>query len=127
MIFFPELQLTPFFPQYEKRDAEAWAMALDGPEITVIRDACRRLGLFASPNVYLTLAGHRYDASLMIDSEGNLLGISKMVHIAQAEHFYEQDYYTDAKLIAELSADLGEAMVGINENEIALLMAERGK
>ena len=35
--------------------------------------------------------------------------------------------YTDAKLIAELSADLGEAMVGINEQEIALLMAERGK
>ena len=35
--------------------------------------------------------------------------------------------YTDAKLFAELSTDLGEAMVGINENEIALLMAERGK
>ncbi len=35
--------------------------------------------------------------------------------------------YTDAGLIAELSADLGEAMVGINEQEIALLMAERGK
>ena len=35
--------------------------------------------------------------------------------------------YTDAKLIAELSADLGEAMVGINEQEIALLMEERGK
>ena len=35
--------------------------------------------------------------------------------------------YTDTKLIAELSADLGEAMVGINEQEIALLMAERGK
>ena len=35
--------------------------------------------------------------------------------------------YTDAKLIAKLSEDLGEAMVGINEQEIALLMAERGK
>lgn len=35
--------------------------------------------------------------------------------------------YTDAKLIAELSEDLGEAMVGINEDEIELLMAERGK
>lgn len=35
--------------------------------------------------------------------------------------------YTDAKMIAELSEDLGEAMVGINEQEIALLMAERGK
>lgn len=35
--------------------------------------------------------------------------------------------YTDAKMIAELSEDLGEAMVGINEQEIALLMAERCK
>jgi pyridoxal 5'-phosphate synthase pdxS subunit len=35
--------------------------------------------------------------------------------------------YNDAKLIAELSTDLGEAMVGINESEIAILMAERGK
>ena len=35
--------------------------------------------------------------------------------------------YTDKKLLAELSEDLGEAMVGINESEIELLMAERGK
>lgn len=35
--------------------------------------------------------------------------------------------YKDAKLIAQLSAGLGEAMVGINESEIAVLMAERGK
>ena len=35
--------------------------------------------------------------------------------------------YTDAKMIAKLSEDLGEAMVGINESEIQLLMAERGK
>ena len=35
--------------------------------------------------------------------------------------------FNDAKMIAELSEDLGEAMVGINENEISILMAERGK
>jgi len=35
--------------------------------------------------------------------------------------------YQDSRLIAELSEDLGEAMVGINEQEIELLMAERGK
>ncbi len=35
--------------------------------------------------------------------------------------------YNDAEMLAELSEDLGEAMVGINEQEIALLMAERGK
>jgi pyridoxal 5'-phosphate synthase pdxS subunit len=36
-------------------------------------------------------------------------------------------HYTDAKKLAEVSTDLGEAMVGINEDEISLLMAERGK
>lgn len=35
--------------------------------------------------------------------------------------------YNDAKLVAELSEDLGEAMVGINENEIKLIMEERGQ
>ena len=35
--------------------------------------------------------------------------------------------YKDAKLLAAISEDLGEAMVGINENEIAILMAERGQ
>lgn len=35
--------------------------------------------------------------------------------------------FNDAKILAELSEDLGEAMVGINEDEISLLMAERGK
>jgi len=35
--------------------------------------------------------------------------------------------YNDYKMLAELSEDLGEAMVGINEQEIQLLMAERGK
>ena len=35
--------------------------------------------------------------------------------------------YNDPKMLAELSEDLGEAMVGINEQEIALLIAESGK
>lgn len=46
LIFFPEVQLTPFFPQYEKRDAEPWAMREDG----------------------------------------GIMGISQMVHIAQARY-----------------------------------------
>ena len=94
LVFFPEVQLSPFFPQYEKRDASPWLMAPEGPELTAIRAACRRLGIYASPNVYLALDGKRYDASLIINSQGQLLGISKMVHIAQAKYFYEQDYYS---------------------------------
>ncbi|MCI6255694.1 MAG: carbon-nitrogen hydrolase family protein [Clostridiales bacterium] len=94
LIFFPELQLSPFFPQYEKRDAETWLMTKAAPELRTIRDACRRLGIYASPNIYLRQGERRYDASLMIDADGEILGISKMVHIAQAKYFYEQDYYT---------------------------------
>lgn len=93
LIFFPEIQLTPFFPQYEKRDAESWAMDLSGMEIAAIRDACRRLKLCASPNVYLKQGKLRYDASLMLGADGEIMGVSKMVHIAQAKYFYEQDYY----------------------------------
>lgn len=94
LIFFPEVQLSPFFPQYEKQDAEPWAMSLDGSEITAIRNACRKFHIYASPNVYLKQGDRRYDASLMIDAAGEIVGISKMVHIAQAKYFYEQDYYT---------------------------------
>ena len=94
LIFFPEVQLSPFFPQYEKADAERWAMTADGTEITAIRDACRKFRIYASPNIYLKQGEKRYDASLMIGSDGEILGISKMVHIAQAKFFYEQDYYT---------------------------------
>lgn len=93
LIFFPEVHLSPFFPQYEKRDASPWLMDLDGPEVSAIRTACREARIFASPNLYLREGDRRYDASLMIDAAGELLGVSKMVHITQAEHFYEQDYY----------------------------------
>lgn len=94
LIFFPELQLSPFFPQYEKRDASAWLLEEDGPELTGIRRACGGLEMSVCLNVYLLQDGQRYDASIMIDGTGTVLGISKMVHITQAEHFYERDYYT---------------------------------
>lgn len=48
----------------------------------------------AVPNLYLSENGRNYDASLLIDKNGMILGIQKMVHVAQAKLFYEQDYYT---------------------------------
>ena len=71
------------------------------------------------------------DAALMMQlgAEGVFVGIFKSGNPAKraASIVKAVTNYTDAKLIARLSADLGEAMVGINEQEIALLMAERGK
>lgn len=93
LIFFPEIQLCPFFPQYEKQDASPWLLTLDGPEVAAIRAACREARIYACPNLYLLQRERRYDASLMLGGAGELLGISKMVHIAQAKYFYEQNYY----------------------------------
>ena len=48
----------------------------------------------AVPNLYLREANGTYDASILIDRSGEVIGIQKMVHVAQVEQFYEQDYYT---------------------------------
>lgn len=94
LIFFPEIQLSPFFPQYKNRNAEQYLMTLDSSEIISICSACKTYHIYASPNIYLNLDGSCYDASLMIDSSGNIIGISKMVNIFEAKHFYEKDYYS---------------------------------
>ena len=93
LVFFPEVQLTQFFPKFEGRDATALAVTLDGPEVAALKNACRENRIWASPNVYLKKDGNYYDCSLMIDADGEIRGISKMVYIYQAEDFYEQDYY----------------------------------
>ena len=94
LIFFPEIQLSPFFPQYEKKNADRYVLTPDSPEIKALQKACQTYHIYASPNVYLNLNGRKYDASLLIDSGGNITGMAKMVHIAQVPYFYEQDYYT---------------------------------
>ena len=97
LVCFPEVQLSPFFPQYEGLDASAWCVPWDSPVIRGFYDACREHGIFASPNFYVEKDGKRYDMSLLIDDRGELLGEQKMVHIAQCPCFYEQDYYTPSE------------------------------
>lgn len=97
LILFPEIQLSPFFPKYPGMDVSRWVLTLDSPEVKAIYEACRELSLWASPNLYLEINGKRYDTSLMIDDRGEICGISKMVHIYQAESFYECDYYTPSE------------------------------
>ncbi|MGN0194054.1 MAG: carbon-nitrogen hydrolase family protein [Pseudoramibacter sp.] len=94
LILFPEIQLSPFFPQYEKRDASGYLMTPDSPYLKAVQDACARHHIFASPNFYMHLNGKNYDTSFLIDGAGKILGTQKMVHVAQAPAFFEQDYYT---------------------------------
>lgn len=94
LICFPELQFGQFFPQYEQAPTEGMQMSLSHDWVRGLQEACRSEQIMAVPNVYLREQGQLFDASLLIDQKGTILGVQKMVHIAQAEQFYEQSYYT---------------------------------
>jgi len=94
LICYPELQFGHFFPQYEMEDTEAMVMDITHDYVRGICEACRNRHIMAIPNIYLHQQGRLFDASLLIDDTGKVQGIQKMVHIAQAEQFYEQSYYT---------------------------------
>lgn len=94
LILFPEIQLSPFFPKHPGQDASQYCMTMDSPYLKAVQDACAAHRIFASPNFYMALDGGRYDTSFLIDSTGKILGAQKMVHVAQAPAFFEQDYYT---------------------------------
>ena len=93
IVCFPEIQLSPFFPQYAGRDAKKYALTLESDAVRSFQLACAELEIYAFPNIYLQQGGNFYDATLAISPAGNILGIAKMVHIAQVPYFYEQDYY----------------------------------
>lgn len=94
LVLFPELCLSPFFPQHEARDASQHLVDIQDKRLVAFQDASKALGLWSVPNLYFQTPGGKFDASFMIAPDGHIEGISKMVHIAQAPGFYEQDYYT---------------------------------
>ena len=56
LIFFPEVQLTQFFPKFEGRDAKALALTLDSPEITAMREAYMPDGLHPNDSGHAIIA-----------------------------------------------------------------------
>jgi predicted amidohydrolase len=94
LLFFPEIQLSPFFPQYEKKNADRYCLQANSLEVQTLREQAQKYQYYCSLNLYMEEKGRKYDTSLWIDPAGKLAGKAKMVHIAQAEQFYEQDYYT---------------------------------
>lgn len=97
LLFFPEVQFSPFFAQYEKQDATGYLMEDTDQKVQAIQAKCREHDMYISPNFYLKQQGKPYDANLFLDRQGRIAGISKMVHIFQAPQFYECDYYTPSE------------------------------
>ena len=97
LLFFPEIQLTPFFPQYPAMNADMYVTRTDDEFISHLQKKALLNHMYISPNLYIEENGKRYDCSLWITPEGEIKDTASMVHIYQGEYFYEQDYYTPSE------------------------------
>ena len=95
-IVFPELAVERFFPQAEgDTAAHALAEPIPGPISAQVGDTARELSLVTIFNMYeMDEQGRRFDSSPVFDADGRLLGVTRMVHIADFEGFHERGYYT---------------------------------
>lgn len=96
LILFPEVQLTEFFPQYPGQDVSEYRVGQNSDIVKNFCNAAKDNQIMVVPNLYLYENGKTYDASLLIRKDGTIAGVQKMVHVAQANQFFEQDYYTPA-------------------------------
>jgi N-carbamoylputrescine amidase len=92
---FPEMAFHPFFPQH-RADASyfAWAEPIPGRITEAFQERAKRNGIVVIPNIFeLAGPGRHYDASPVIDADGSLLGVARMIHIAEEPGFNERYYY----------------------------------
>ncbi len=95
LIAFPELAIDRFFPQHEKDPtAKGRAEPIPGPTADAIAAKAKELSLVTVFNMYeRDAAGRRFDSSPVFDSDGSLLGVTRMVHITDYCCFHEREYY----------------------------------
>ena len=94
LVCFAELAFDPFLPQ-DPATPEALATAEPIPGPTTERFAARaaELGVAVVLNLFERDGDHTYDSSPVIDADGTLLGVTRMVHITDYPGFHEQGYY----------------------------------
>jgi len=97
LVVFPELSFTPFYPQVRLAERAAsrsdLAEPVPGPITEALGKAARERGVVVVPNLYEQAGDCFFDTSPVIDADGSLLGVTRMMHITQYAHFWEQDYY----------------------------------
>ena len=68
--------------------------AAGGPTVTAFRAKAKELNLVTIINLYEREGDRTYDSSPVIDADGTLLGVTRMIHITEYPCFHEQGYYT---------------------------------
>ena len=96
LVVFPEVAFDHFFPQRPVGDTIPWELAESIPGPTTDRFAvlARELGVVIVLNLYERDGDQAFDSSPVIDADGSLLGVTRMLHIAEMPGFHEQGYYT---------------------------------
>src|SRR5687768_9564885 len=92
---FAELAFEWFYPQVPA-DASFRDLAepVDGPTVKAFQRKAKELGIVTVINLYERDGTHAYDSSPVIDADGTLLGVTRMIHITDYPCFHEQGYYT---------------------------------
>ena len=92
---FAELAFEWFYPQRPADSAcRDLAEPIDGPTVTAFQRKAKELGVVTVINLYEREGQNTYDSSPVIDSDGTLLGVTRMIHITEYPCFHEQGYYT---------------------------------
>ena len=92
---FAELAFEWFYPQVPAgAAARELAEPLDGPTVKAFRQKARELGMVTVINLYERDGANTYDSSPVIDADGTLRGVTRMIHITDYPCFHEQGYYT---------------------------------
>ena len=92
---FPELGFEWFHPQRPaSSDPASLAEPIDGPLVSAVQRKALELGLVVVMNFFERDGSRCYDSSPVIDADGSLLGVTRMVHITEYACFHEQGYYS---------------------------------
>ena len=92
---FAELAFEWFYPQRPAgAGARDVAEPIDGPTVTAFQKKAKELNLVTLINFYERDGGDTFDSSPVIDADGALLGVTRMIHITDYPCFHEQGYYT---------------------------------
>jgi len=92
---YAELAFEWFHPQRPATgDVRALAEPLDGPLVTAFQKKARERGIVLVLNLFERDGDETFDSSPVIDADGSLLGMTRMVHITEYVCFHEQGYYT---------------------------------
>ena len=95
IVCFAELAFDPFYPQEPATEEELRAAEpVPGPTTEAFAEKAKELGVALVLNLFERDGDRTFDTSPVIDADGKLLGITRMIHITEYACFHEQGYYT---------------------------------